>query len=104
MRYEIKNEVVSKGLESYVAEFLEDRKSESHLIKGFLIDLNFEEIQKIAHQWKGFSEPYGFKFLGTLGGEMESSASTQDKPALENYYAELLEYLKAKEAELGIKR
>jgi len=64
----------SPGLETFVVEFLSDRQKELVEVYQFVKVKNFEALQKTAHKWKGFSEPYGFGGLGVVSVELERAA------------------------------
>lgn len=67
---QITNESPEPGLEPFVPKFIEDRLSE---LNALLSDKNIDDIKSKAHQWKGFSRPYGFSYLETLAKEIEKS-------------------------------
>lgn len=68
-----KQEVITPGLEPFVATFFEDRKNEFLQIKAHIADQALEPARKLAHNWKGFCEPYGFGHLGVMAAELEKS-------------------------------
>ena len=67
---QITNEAPEPGLEPFVPKFIEDRLEE---ISALLVDKNIRDIKTKAHQWKGFSRPYGFTHLETMAKEIEKS-------------------------------
>jgi len=67
---QIPNEAPEPGLEPFVPKFIEDRLTEiSTLIEGKEIGA----IKSVAHQWKGFSRPYGFSKLEEIAISIEKS-------------------------------
>lgn len=75
----ISKEKPAKGLESFANEFLEDRLMELKEARISLSSSDFDYVKKVAHSWKGYSEPYGFKILGFIGEKLEETASMQKK-------------------------
>jgi HPt (histidine-containing phosphotransfer) domain-containing protein len=67
---QITNEAPEPGLEPFVPKFIDDRLSE---ISVLLAEKNISSIQTKAHQWKGFSRPYGFAHLEAIAKEIEKS-------------------------------
>jgi len=67
---QITNEAPEPGLEPFVPKFIEDRLSE---LSALLADRNIDDIKSKAHQWKGFSRPYGFSHLETIAREIEKT-------------------------------
>lgn len=90
-----------EGLESFVPGFLQDRKKELNTYlptdQGDQGSIDLQSLQKIAHQWKGFSEPYGFKTLGLLAAELEQKAKAGDEAECHRILNEIEEYLALKE-------
>lgn len=72
-------EEVTPGLEPFVEGFFEDRKKDLENLKSQIDTANFDSARKIAHNWKGFCEPYGFGRLGLLAGELERVLLVEDK-------------------------
>lgn len=89
-----------EGLESFVPGFLEDRKKELSTYKpasNSSSNVDLQALQKVAHQWKGFSEPYGFKTLGLLAADLETKAKDGDQEECQRLLNEIDEYLQLKE-------
>lgn len=87
-------EAVTPGLEPFVAEFFEDRKKDLAQLKASIEATNYDSARKIAHNWKGFCEPYGFAHLGILASELEKALISSDTSnvqrlitAIEIYFA-----------------
>jgi hypothetical protein len=84
------------GLESFVPGFLRDRRKELDQYLGAGQQLDLVSLQKLAHQWKGFSEPYGFKTLGIFAQELEVKAKAGDQAECHRLLAQIDQYLKIK--------
>jgi len=67
---QITNEAPEPGLEPFIPKFIEDRLSE---ISTMLVEKDLKNIHATAHQWKGFSRPYGFSKLEDFAIEIEKS-------------------------------
>ena len=93
MNYGIESEKVSKGLEEYVDEFIEDRTLELKSLRIFLEEGDLEAIREITHRWKGFCAPYGFNFLEKMSLEIEQYISTSEKDQLEESFKKIESYL-----------
>jgi HPt (histidine-containing phosphotransfer) domain-containing protein len=85
------------GLESFVPGFMRDRRNEINSFLGKGQSLDLVALQKTAHQWKGFSEPYGFKTLGLLAQELELKAKAGDYAECNRILAQIDQYLLIKE-------
>lgn len=62
----------------YLPEFIRDRENEYVDLGRFLEQENFEKIRAIAHRWRGFCAPYGFRYLGELALELEIQSECQN--------------------------
>ena len=93
MNYGIEDEKVTKGLEEYVDEFVEDRTHELESLKISLENDDFESIREVTHRWKGFCAPYGFNFLEKMSLEIEKYISSKDKEQLNNAFKNIESYL-----------
>ncbi|MCB9091992.1 MAG: Hpt domain-containing protein [Halobacteriovoraceae bacterium] len=89
----IENEKPQSGLEKYQQEFLQDRFDELQDIKDYLVKEEYTALQKMAHKWKGFSEPYGFHHLAELSRNLEKSAQKNMSEECDNILSEIQEYL-----------
>jgi len=67
---QIANEPPEPGLELFVPQFIKDRLTE---IQELLESKNMKNIQLKAHEWKGFSAPYGFSNLERMARTIEES-------------------------------
>ena len=67
---QIANEPSEPGLEPFVPQFIKDRLTE---ISTLLESKNMKNIQSKAHEWKGFSAPYGFSNLERMARLIEKS-------------------------------
>lgn len=89
-------EIPAPGLESFYGEFLSNRIAEMKTIHEALVAGNFETIRGFAHQWKGFSAPYGFGKLADLAIALQEQAIQQDKESCAKTLIEIDLYLKLK--------
>jgi HPt (histidine-containing phosphotransfer) domain-containing protein len=85
------------GLESFVPGFMRDRRKELDMYLGSGQSLDTAALAKLAHQWKGFSEPYGFKALGLMAQELEQKAKAGDQTECHRILAQIDQYLRIKE-------
>lgn len=90
-----------EGLEEFAPQFLKDRQREFAPYRETERVEDFETLRKLAHQWKGFSEPYGFQTLGVLAQELEVCAKAEDQPGCLRLFGEIDRYLTAKEQSLS---
>ena len=93
---DIQNEKPLDELKSFQSEFLEDRNAELKNLKQAVETQDFETIKKISHNWKGFSEPYGFHGLAVLSRQIEISAKSQNSNECESYLKDIEKYLEQK--------
>ena len=94
---EEEGEIPLAGLESFVPGFMRDRRKEVDQYLGTGQALDMVALAKLAHQWKGFSEPYGFKALGIMATELEQKAKASDAPECHRLLAQIDQYLRIKE-------
>ncbi|MCO5114287.1 MAG: Hpt domain-containing protein [Bdellovibrionaceae bacterium] len=84
---QIESEKPQEGLEEYVPEFLDSRDQDILLLKAALAQGDFETLRRKAHDWKGFSRPFGFLKLEGIAKKLEeaakSTASTECSQLLE---------------------
>lgn len=92
----VKKEKPSEGLEDYAKGFLKDRLSEYQKLVTALEELNFQGIKELAHNWKGFCAPYGFKFLGETSGKLEKAAVKKDTKECSTLISQINDYLMVK--------
>lgn len=86
-------ETVTPGLEPFVAGFFEDRKKDFLQLKAFIQDSDYSGAHKIAHNWKGYCEPYGFSQLGLLAAQLEKALALADHEAISGLLVSMDEYL-----------
>lgn len=68
---QIQNEMPEPGLESFVNDFIQNRKADLLEIRIALQNNDFDLVKSHAHNWKGFSRPYGFIMLEDLALKLE---------------------------------
>jgi len=97
MTVDISKEEAIPVLQKFVHEFFIDRCKELVLLENSIKQSNFKEIKLIAHNWKGFSSPYGFIMLETLSRELEVHADNKKIIKIEETFMKIKEYLRLKE-------
>lgn len=98
---QIKNEKPEEGLEEYVPNFINDRESELNSLKQALDKGDFDSIRKKAHDWKGFSRPFGFLHLEKIGIQLEIAAKSSSKDECLTLLNETEKYLQLKKENLS---
>ncbi len=105
---ELTNKILSEkaepGLEKFLNEFYNDRVEDLRTINSLMDQGKLTEIGKIAHQWKGYSAPYGFQHLGFLGSELENSCSETNSDTARNLINEVSVYLDLKNKHLNLEK
>lgn len=86
-------ETITPGLEPFVATFFTDRKSDFLNLKSYISQGNMEEARKLAHNWKGYCEPYGFGHLGVVAAELEKAIVANNFERVEDLLAAVEIYL-----------
>lgn len=94
-------EEVTPGLEPFVEGFFEDRKKDLVQLKSQIESENFDSARKIAHNWKGFCEPYGFAQLGLLAAELEKGLREDDKVSVQKVIGQIDWYFDNKKLPLN---
>lgn len=83
------HEEVTPGLEPFVVGFFEDRKKDLAQLKSQIETDNYDSARKIAHNWKGFCEPYGFGNLGVLAAQLEKVLIDNDKNSVDKLVSQI---------------
>lgn len=96
--YDPKTEIPVEGLEEFFDGFLLSRQAELDLMKNALVQLDFTTLSQIAHQWKGFSVPYGFGSLEYLARKLEQCARDAQVEDCEHILSEVNHYLNHKKS------
>lgn len=96
-----KLEVADPALSSFLPEFQKKRRTELEQMKKNLDGADFEALAKIAHNWKGFSRPYGYIGLEAMAKTLEQAAKAQDRAKCQELFAEIESYLAQKESRLS---
>ncbi len=73
--------------------FLNNRKEDLLKTIGFLESLNFEQIQRMGHRWKGTCASYGFQKLSEAGEAMETWAENKKHDEIENLLMQVEQYI-----------
>lgn len=105
---ELTNKILSEkaepGLEKFLNEFYNDRVEDLRNIILLMDQGKLPEIGKIAHQWKGYSAPYGFHHLGLLGSQLETSCNEPNSDTARNLINEVSVYLDLKNKHLNLEK
>ncbi len=79
------------------ADFLKDRKADLQKIKFHMEKNEFQEVEKITHNWKGFCAPYGFAYLADVAKALENDIKSGQSIEADQFVQDIEEYLKFKE-------
>jgi HPt (histidine-containing phosphotransfer) domain-containing protein len=96
--YDAKSEMAQAGLEGFFESFMHSRLHELQILTLALDKLDYSTLLRIAHQWKGYSVPYGFGKLEHLALQLEESAQSEDHERCRALLAEVQEYLQHKKS------
>lgn len=94
-------EQADPALVEFIPGFQENRKKEVIELKGLLGHEDFTGMQKLGHNWKGFSRPYGYLALEKMGIALEQAARAKDLPRCREIFQQFLFYINEKEARLA---
>lgn len=90
-----------EGLEAFVEDFLSRRQNELHDLHVAAEKKDFQLPRKVAHDWKGFSRPYGFGHLEDLSQELREAAVEEDQAKVEEVIRKAATYLEIKKKSLN---
>lgn len=93
---QIESEKPQEGLEEFVPEFIDSRDQDVLLLKDALAQADFEAIRRKAHDWKGFSRPFGFLILEEIAKKLEESAKNSALHDCKKLIDEAEKYLQKK--------
>lgn len=93
---QIESEKPQEGLEEFVPEFLDSRDQDILLLRDALAQDDFESIRRKAHDWKGFSRPFGFLILEDIAKKLEDTAKSKALTECQNLIDEAEKYLQKK--------
>src|SRR5690554_1428319 len=93
-------ETPEEGLEEYLENFLDKRRSDLDEMKTWYEKNDMENVKKILHKWEGFAEPYGFGGLRVFSGQVRASIQLQKPELFEKICTQLQAYLLYKERTL----
>ncbi len=85
---------LEESIQSYIPQFLENRKKDLGRLSEALQNQNFEEITRIGHTIKGVSRPFGFSGLETLGLKIEEAGIRNDLEYCRELHVEFEKMLK----------
>jgi HPt (histidine-containing phosphotransfer) domain-containing protein len=94
--YNANSERAQAGLEGFFESFMLSRQQELHLLNLALDNLEYSTLLRMAHQWKGYSAPYGFGKLAQLAVELEDSAYGKDLDRCRSLLHDIYQYLQNK--------
>ncbi|MBI3357321.1 MAG: Hpt domain-containing protein [Nitrospirae bacterium] len=84
---------IDRDLEDIVPVFLANRKKDLLTIRSALAEQDYKTIQTLGHRMKGDGGGYGFDQITEIGSVMELAAAQRDHSAVEQYTAELEDFL-----------
>ncbi len=93
---QITNERPEPGLEPFIDDFLQKRKTEVRELKLALAKNDFVLLESYAHNWKGFARPYGFILLEDFALRLEQSSADQNLSLSIDLINQVEEYLEIK--------
>ena len=96
--YDANSEMAQAGLEEFFESFMHSRLHELQILTLALDKLDYSTLLRIAHQWKGYSVPYGFGKLEQLAEQLEASAHAEEQVRCGELLAEVQEYLRHKKS------
>ncbi len=71
--YNIANESAEAGLEGFCLEFAQDRIEELPKVIESLNTSDYAALHEYTHKWIGFSQPYGFLWLGDAAKQLKEN-------------------------------
>lgn len=89
------------ALTSFIAGFHEKRKKELVDVQAYVETKNFTGLAQLAHNWKGYSRPYGYVGLEFLAKALEKAAKDQNQEECRDVIEQVATYLDLKEARLN---
>lgn len=92
----IEKETSIQEVVSLMPGFLLDREFELIVLKQATLAKDYKKIRSLAHNWKGFCSPYGFKGLGVLSEQLESAIDENDIEWIKNVVNQMEFYLQVK--------
>ncbi len=92
----IEKETSIREVAPFMPGFLLDRESELILLKEASLAKDYKMIRSLAHNWKGFCSPYGFKGLGELSELLESAIDDNNAELIQNILDHMEFYLQTK--------
>jgi|SRR5262245_21249796 len=84
---------VAKDLEDLIPVFLKNRHKEVDTLRVALAAADFEQLRQLGHRMKGVGNSYGFALVSTIGKQIEDSARSGDRAALEASIAGYADFL-----------
>jgi HPt (histidine-containing phosphotransfer) domain-containing protein len=93
-------EAPDEGLESFYKDFLKNRSEELSILNEALQRLDYDTLRKLAHNWKGYSKPYGFDTLAQLAKKLEEASQKGEESNCENILKNISFYLEIKRKHL----
>ena len=89
-----KNQVkVDRDFEDIVEPYLDHIRNDILLMRDYLNDADFQNIQLITHQIKGSGGRFGFGFITECGEFLEHAANVKDRDKINRGLEDLAEYL-----------
>jgi histidine phosphotransfer protein HptB len=85
---------VSRDLEGIVPIFLGNRNKDVRTLRDALVKQDFRTVQTLGHRMKGDGGGFGFGHITEIGAAMERAAQLEDRATIEQYLAQLENFLK----------
>jgi len=84
---------VAKDLEDLIPTFMSNRRKELETLRVAIAASDFEQLRQLGHRMKGVGNSYGFEYVSVLGKEIEDSARSGNRAALEAAVRNYQDYL-----------
>lgn len=84
---------VQREIEVLSDFFIKSRKKDIISIEEHLKNENYDELEKIFHNIKGISMPYGYPTIGELAKELEQACINRDRDSLTRNLNKLKDFL-----------
>ncbi|MCK6597555.1 MAG: Hpt domain-containing protein [Bdellovibrionaceae bacterium] len=84
---------VQREIEALSDFFINSRKKDIVSMEAYLIKENYDELEKIFHNIKGISMPYGYPTIGDLAKALEEACVKRDRESLTRNLNKLKDFL-----------
>lgn len=87
------SEIPLPGFEQFQTDFLLSRKAEIVILVEALQALDYRVLYEHAHNWRGFSDAYGFQELAVMASKLEEFALSKNAQSCEEILKQVTDYL-----------